>query len=163
MGAKCAPRIAQEITIRLCEQAGIQEDNRGSLSLEAIKKHFSPEFINRLDAVVTFKDLTETEILKIVEKFINELKMTLAEKGVELQVSAEAQRWIMKKGYDPVYGARPIARAVDEHLKKALVDDLLFGRLVDGGRVFVDLESDALRFQIRTTDNAERKQLITTS
>lgn len=132
---------------------GIADHYSGSISMDAIKRAFSPEFINRLDAVVSFKDLPEDVILKVVGKFVDELKMTLAEKKVDLQVSQDVLKWLMKKGYDKVYGARPLARTVDEHLKKALVDELLFGRLVDGGRVVVELESNALKFQFSTTSS----------
>lgn len=132
---------------------GIIEENRSSQSMEAIKKAFSPEFINRLDAVVSFKDLSEDIILKVVAKFVNELKMTLAEKKVDLLVTQEVLKWLMKKGYDKIYGARPLARTVDEHLKKPLVDELLFGRLVDGGRVSVEVEGTVLKFHFSTTQS----------
>ena len=143
------------------------EENRSSLSMEAIKKAFAPEFINRLDAVVSFKDLSEDMVIKITQKFIDELSMTLLTKKVELNVTQDVVRWLMKKGYDKVYGARPLARCVDEHLKKALVDELLFGRLVDGGRVNVELEKDALKFQFSTTPSngtgqKNQKQPVTT-
>lgn len=142
------------------------EENRSSLSMDAIKKAFSPEFINRLDAVVSFRDLSEDMVLKITQKFVDELKMTLLEKKVELNVSQDVIKWLMKKGYDKVYGARPLARCVDEHLKKALVDELLFGRLVDGGRVNVELEKDILKFHFSTTQNGtgqkNQKQPVTT-
>ncbi|WII71407.1 ATP-dependent Clp protease ATP-binding subunit ClpA [Bdellovibrio sp. 22V] len=142
------------------------EENRSSLSMDAIKKAFSPEFINRLDAVVSFRDLSEDMVLKITQKFVDELKMTLLEKKVELNVSSDVIKWLMKKGYDKVYGARPLARCVDEHLKKALVDELLFGRLVDGGRVNVELEKDVLKFHFSTTPNGtgqkNQKQPVTT-
>jgi ATP-dependent Clp protease ATP-binding subunit ClpA len=132
---------------------GLIDDNRSGLSLEAIKKSFSPEFINRLDAVVSFKDLNDDMILKITQKFVDELKMALLNKQVELNVTQDAVKWLMKKGYDKVYGARPLARCVDEHLKKALVDELLFGRLVDGGRVNVELEKDMLKFAFTSVAN----------
>ncbi|MEK2644823.1 ATP-dependent Clp protease ATP-binding subunit ClpA [Bdellovibrio sp. BCCA] len=145
---------------------GMVEENRSSLSMDAIKKAFSPEFINRLDAVVSFRDLSEDMVLKITQKFVDELKMVLLEKKVELNVSQEVIKWLMKKGYDKVYGARPLARCVDEHLKKALVDELLFGRLVDGGRVNVELEKDILKFHFSTTPNGtgqkNQKQPVTT-
>lgn len=146
---------------------GIAEAPRSSHSMEAIKKAFSPEFINRLDAVVSFNDLNEDIVLKIVGKFVDDLKITLAEKKVEMIVHNDVLRWLMKKGYDKVYGARPIARTVDEHLKKALVDELLFGRLSDGGRVAVDVEKDILRFQFSTTQTnggniKSQKETITT-
>ncbi|MDG0817773.1 ATP-dependent Clp protease ATP-binding subunit ClpA [Bdellovibrio svalbardensis] len=143
------------------------EENRSSLSMDAIKKAFAPEFINRLDAVVSFKDLSEDMVLKITQKFVNELKMTLLTKKVELNATPDVIKWLMKKGYDKVYGARPLARCVDEHLKKALVDELLFGRLVDGGRVNVELEKDVLKFHFSTTSNGgtgqkNQKQPVTT-
>ncbi|QDK37149.1 ATP-dependent Clp protease ATP-binding subunit ClpA [Bdellovibrio sp. NC01] len=143
------------------------EENRGTLSMDAIKKAFSPEFINRLDAVVSFRDLSEDMVLKITQKFVDELKMTLLTKKVELNTSQDVIKWLMKKGYDKVYGARPLARVVDEHLKKALVDELLFGRLVDGGRVNVELENNALKFQFSTTSTGgtgqkNQKQPVTT-
>ncbi|HEX7675667.1 MAG TPA: ATP-dependent Clp protease ATP-binding subunit ClpA [Bdellovibrio sp.] len=143
------------------------EESRSSLSMDAIKKSFSPEFINRLDAVVSFRDLSEDMVLKITQKFVDELKMTLLTKKVELNVSQDVIKWLMKKGYDKVYGARPLARVVDEHLKKALVDELLFGRLVDGGRVNVELEKDILKFQYSTTSSGgtgqkNLKQPVTT-
>ena len=145
---------------------GMVEESRSSLSMDAIKKSFSPEFINRLDTVVSFRDLSEDMVLKITQKFVDELKMVLLEKKVELNVSQEVIKWLMKKGYDKVYGARPLARCVDEHLKKALVDELLFGRLVDGGRVNVELEKDVLKFHFSTTPNGtgqkNQKQPVTT-
>jgi ATP-dependent Clp protease ATP-binding subunit ClpA len=130
---------------------GIADDNRSSISQEAIKKTFAPEFINRLDSVVHFKDLSEDMIFKVANKFVNELKMSLAEKKVELVISQDSLKWLMKKGYDRAYGARPMARAVDEFLKKPLVDELLFGRLVDGGKIVVELEGSALRFHFSTS------------
>lgn len=141
----------------------IMEDSRSSLSMEAIKKAFSPEFINRLDAVVSFRDLGDDMVMKITQKFVDELKMSLLEKKVELTVSQEVVKWLMKKGYDKVYGARPLARAVDEHLKKALVDELLFGRLVDGGRIVVEMERDIPKFHFSTTSSPKSlKQPVTT-
>ncbi|AHI05393.1 ATP-dependent Clp protease subunit [Bdellovibrio bacteriovorus W] len=132
---------------------GMVEENRSSISMDAIKKAFSPEFINRLDAVVAFNDLSEEMILRITQKFVDELKMALLAKNVELNVTQDVLKWLVKKGYDRVYGARPLARCVDEHLKKALVDELLFGRLVDGGRVSVELENSILKFHFSTTSN----------
>ncbi|MCB0368182.1 MAG: ATP-dependent Clp protease ATP-binding subunit ClpA [Bdellovibrionales bacterium] len=133
---------------------GIVDDNRTQISQEAIKKAFAPEFINRLDSVVHFKDLSEDIIFKVANKFVDELKMTLAEKKVELIVSQDSLKWLMKKGYDKAYGARPMARAVDEFLKKPLVDELLFGRLVDGGKIIVELEASALKFHFSTSSGA---------
>ncbi|HRO68343.1 MAG TPA: AAA family ATPase, partial [Pseudobdellovibrionaceae bacterium] len=146
---------------------GLVEQNRGLLSLDAIKKQFAPEFINRLDAVVTFGDLPEDVVLKIVAKFIDELTITLAEKKVQLSTTPDVHKWVLRKGYDKVYGARPLARTVDEHLKKPLVDELLFGRLADGGRVSIEVENNALRFHFSTNQGPQKpsrsqKEKVTT-
>ncbi|MBX2987042.1 MAG: ATP-dependent Clp protease ATP-binding subunit ClpA [Bdellovibrionaceae bacterium] len=143
---------------------GLLEDNRSSLSLEAIKRQFSPEFLNRLDAIVGFRDLPEDVVLKIVGKFVDEVRMSLLEKKVVLQTTPDVLKWLLKKGYDKVYGARPLARAVDEHLKKPLVDELLFGRLADGGLVSVEVENNALRFHFSTgADSGPRSKVRVTT
>lgn len=126
---------------------GIAKTQRDNLSLEAIKKVFSPEFINRLDAIVNFNHLDEAILKKVADKFVTELKMQLQKKNVHLELSSEALSWLAEKGYDSVYGARPMARAVEEHLKKPLVDELLFGKLAQGGIVRIDLKNSALCFE----------------
>lgn len=120
---------------------GIAEHNSSSQSMDAIKRMFTPEFINRLDSVVHFKHLTEDIVLQIVGKFVSDLAHQLGEKRIDLDVTKEAQKWLLDKGYDKVYGARPLARTIDEHIKKALVDELLFGRLTKGGTVKVTVDS----------------------
>ncbi|MFP5520328.1 MAG: ATP-dependent Clp protease ATP-binding subunit ClpA [Bdellovibrionia bacterium] len=146
---------------------GIAEISRSSISMEAIKKSFAPEFINRLDAIVSFNDLPEEIIVKVIGKFIEELNMKLLEKNVELQLEPEVIQWLKEKGYDRVYGARPLARTIDEHIKKPLVDELLFGRLSEGGKVQVSLEKQALRFHFSTTSHngtgkKSQKEKVTT-
>jgi ATP-dependent Clp protease ATP-binding subunit ClpA len=125
---------------------GIAETQQSQISIEAVKKVFTPEFINRLDSIVQFHHLDEKIILRVVQKFVDELRLQLQKKNVELHLSNEVLKWLMEKGYDKVYGARPMARAVDEHIKKALVDELLFGRLENGGKVFVTIKNNALEF-----------------
>ncbi len=125
---------------------GIAEQPARLQSMEAVKRAFTPEFINRLDAIVGFRDLDESIVLRIVGKFVEEVRMQLQKKNVDLHVSADVIKWLMKKGYDKVYGARPLHRTIDEHIKKALVDELLFGRLVNGGRVEVSMKDEALQF-----------------
>lgn len=120
---------------------GLVESPRGALSLDAIKKTFSPEFINRLDAVIGFNDLNHEIILKVAQKAIDELKMTLVLQNVELQVTSAALDRLAKLGYDKAYGARPMQRAVNEHIKRPLSDELLFGKLSQGGVVIVDENS----------------------
>lgn len=149
----------RNVIMVMTTNAGAADVARGSIgivdqpgkfqSLEAVKKVFTPEFINRLDAIVNFQNLDETIILRVVGKFVEELQLQLQKKSVELQVSQDVLRWLMKKGYDKIYGARPLARTIDEHLKKALVDELLFGKLVNGGRVHVKLESEVLKFEFK--------------
>jgi ATP-dependent Clp protease ATP-binding subunit ClpA len=146
----------RNVILVMTSNAGAAEMAKGSIgiatqqvrhqSIEAVKKAFTPEFINRLDAIVSFKDLDESIILRIVGKFVEEVRMQLQKKNVDLHVSQDVVKWLMKKGYDKVYGARPLARTIDEHIKKALVDELLFGRLVNGGRVEVTLKDEALHF-----------------
>lgn len=125
---------------------GINQEPSSSFSIDAIKKTFKPEFINRLDGIVEFKPLDEKRLTQVVEKFVNELAVQLKKKKVELKVSADAIKWLFKKGHDPKYGARPFARTVDEHLKKPLADELLFGDLTKGGVVEVGVKKNELSF-----------------
>ena len=115
-------------------------------SEEAIKRLFTPEFRNRLDAVVRFAPLAPGTMLSIVDKFLLELEQQLAEQNVTLEVSQAARQRLAEKGYDPLYGARPLARVVQDELKKPLSEELLFGKLEGGGRVAVDVNGDALTF-----------------
>jgi len=110
----------------------------------AIEKAFTPEFRNRLDAIVTFAALGRPEILKVVDKNLKELEAMLGEKGVTLHVSLPAREWLADKGYDPAFGARPMARVVELHLKKPLADALLFGALKEGGTAKVERKGDGL-------------------
>lgn len=130
---------------------GLSTTNRSGVSADAIKKTFSPEFINRLDQVVYFNSLTLDLILKVVEKFLSDLRMTLAHKKVDLNYSEDVVKYLADKGFDPVYGARPIARKIDQLIKSQLVDELLFGKLKDGGKVNVTLDQDKLKFEFKTT------------
>jgi ATP-dependent Clp protease ATP-binding subunit ClpA len=103
----------------------------------AIERTFTPEFRNRLDAQVPFKPLDLNVIKMIVDKFINELNGQLAEKRVSVQLDDKAREWLGKHGFDPRYGARPMARLIHEKIKQPLADKILFGKLVDGGTVAV--------------------------
>ncbi len=136
---------------------GLVESSAPAEQMDLVKRNFTPEFLNRLDSVVPFKHLSEEELVKVVQKFVDEIRMALAEKKVDLQVSSEVLQWLMKKGYDRAYGARPMARTIDEHLKKPLVDELLFGRLVDGGKVIVSLEKGSLQFSFIAAANIPAK------
>ena len=113
---------------------------------EAIKKMFSPEFRNRLDATIHFSGLGISVIKLVVDKFVLELEAQLADRKVAIELSDEAREWVSERGYDKVYGARPLARFIQEHLKKPLAEELLFGRLKKGGTVSVTLEDGKLGF-----------------
>ncbi|OAH97604.1 ATP-dependent Clp protease ATP-binding subunit ClpA [Methylomonas methanica] len=133
---------------------GFTQQNHASDSLKVIERGFSPEFRNRLDAIVQFKSLDMAVVGSVVDKFIFELEAVLADKNVTLTLEPDARAWLAERGYDPKMGARPMARLIQEKIKKPLAEDLLFGRLANGGHVRVHVENDALAFAI------ESKQLI---
>src|SRR5690606_39658714 len=122
--------------------------NAEGRSKTAIERIFSPEFRNRLDAIVTFKALAPEAMEMIVEKFILQLEAQLAERRVAITLEPEARAWLATKGYDPVYGARPLARVIQSEVRDPLTDEILFGRLEHGGSVNIRLEDDALTFDI---------------
>jgi ATP-dependent Clp protease ATP-binding subunit ClpA len=122
---------------------------------EAIKRTFTPEFRNRLDAVIAFGRLTREMISKVVEKFIFQLEAQLADRNVMIEMSPEAMEWIAERGYDELYGARPLARVIQEYIKKPLAEELLFGKLEGGGTVRIVVQekegAKALSFEIIET------------
>jgi ATP-dependent Clp protease ATP-binding subunit ClpA len=113
---------------------------------EAINRAFTPEFRNRLDAIVPFSPLSPDTIGRVVEKFIMQLEAQLGDRGVTITLSDAARQWLGKKGYDPAMGARPLARVIQEYVKKPLAEELLFGKLVKGGAVEIDVKDGALVF-----------------
>jgi ATP-dependent Clp protease ATP-binding subunit ClpA len=117
---------------------------------EAIEKMFSPEFRNRLDAMVTFNALSPENIERVVEKFIMELDHQLNEKKVFLRLTPKARRWVAERGYDPAFGARPMARLIQNEIKRVLADEILFGKLQNGGKVEVDENEGKLTFSYDT-------------
>jgi len=141
-------------------QIGLGKKDSTGVSQEAIKKTFAPEFINRLDHVVYFNSLTEALIIKVVEKFLSELRLTLAQKKVELVYTDKVLKFIAEKGFDSVYGARPIARKIDQLIKSQLVDELLFGKLKDGGRVEIDFDGNKLAFTFNKPVSVKSKVTI---
>jgi ATP-dependent Clp protease ATP-binding subunit ClpA len=116
---------------------GFTRQKREGDDTEAINKMFAPEFRNRLDSIITFNHLTPEIIAKVVEKFILQLEAQLADRDVTIELSDEASRWLIAHGYDEQMGARPMARVIQEHIKKALADEVLFGKLKGGGHVKV--------------------------
>jgi ATP-dependent Clp protease ATP-binding subunit ClpA len=125
---------------------GFTNELRTGESDAAIKRLFTPEFRNRLDAIVQFAPLAPEVMLSIVDKFVKELEAQLSERKVKLAISSEAREWLGKKGYDPLYGARPLTRLIQDELKKPLSDELLFGKLKNGGSVEVALQESKLTF-----------------
>jgi len=127
---------------------GFAQQDHASDGMEAIKRMFTPEFRNRLDAVIQFKALTPETIGHVVDKFIIELEAQLEDKGVTVEVDDAGRRWLAERGYDPKMGARPMARIIQETIKRQLADELLFGRLAQGGHVSVTAENDELKLDI---------------
>jgi ATP-dependent Clp protease ATP-binding subunit ClpA len=127
---------------------GFTEQDHSTDGMEALKRYFTPEFRNRLDAVVQFGPLSEETIRSVVDKFVFELEQQLEEKKVRLTIEIDARAWLAQKGYDPKMGARPMARVIQNHIKKPLANELLFGDLVTGGSVRIHVEADALAFDI---------------
>jgi ATP-dependent Clp protease ATP-binding subunit ClpA len=120
---------------------GFERESREGEDAEAINRMFTPEFRNRLDAIIAFNALSPEIIGRVVDKFTLQLEAQLAERNVSIVLTQAARDWLGKKGYDPLYGARPLARMMQEHLKKPLADELLFGKLHKGGTVRVDLDA----------------------
>ena len=115
---------------------------------EAIKKLFTPEFRNRLDAIIPFAGLSEEIIARVVEKFVLQLEVQLADRNVTIELSRAANKWLGERGFDEHFGARPLGRIIQEHVKKPLAEELLFGKLKRGGVVHVDVKDDALSFAV---------------
>jgi len=115
---------------------------------EAVKKMFTPEFRNRLDAIVPFAYLGKSTVARVVDKFILELELQLAEQNVHIQLDGDAREWLADKGYDKLYGARPMGRLLQEKIKQPLAEELLFGKLADGGEVNVTVKDGKPSFEM---------------
>ncbi|MCB1837384.1 MAG: ATP-dependent Clp protease ATP-binding subunit ClpA [Alcanivoracaceae bacterium] len=134
---------------------GFTQQDHSSDGMEVIKKAFTPEFRNRLDAIIQFKPLGPETILNVVDKFLIELQAQLDERAVVLEVNAEARAWMAEHGYDPAMGARPMARLIQEQLKKPLAEKLLFGELAEaGGKVLVCVQDDKLTLRVEAAQAA---------
>jgi ATP-dependent Clp protease ATP-binding subunit ClpA len=142
----------RHVIIVLTTNAGAQEMSRPTIGftqadnssdgMEAIRRLFTPEFRNRLDATIQFQPLSKETIERVVEKLLVEVETQLERKGVQLQVNDEARSWLADHGYDPKMGARPMARLIQEQIKRPLAEELLFGKLIDGGQVLVGVAED---------------------
>ena len=125
---------------------GFGREERSGEDEEVINRMFSPEFRNRLDAVIGFEALTPNIVSQVVEKFIMQLEAQLADRNVTIELSSNALKWLAERGYDRKFGARPLARIIQEHVKKPLAEELLFGKLVKGGVVQVDVNDVKFTF-----------------
>jgi ATP-dependent Clp protease ATP-binding subunit ClpA len=151
----------RHVIIVMTTNAGAQEMSRPSIGfmhadntsdgMEAIRRLFTPEFRNRLDAVIQFAPLDRATIERVVDKLIVEVETQLEQKGVQLTVEDAARSWIAEKGYDPKMGARPMARVIQEHIKRPLAEELLFGRLAGGGQVQVSVSADGSKLEFECT------------
>jgi ATP-dependent Clp protease ATP-binding subunit ClpA len=148
----------RNVVLIMTTNAGAADAQRNSIGFgrgkqddeaeEAIKRVFTPEFRNRLDAVVAFKSLTPEIIKQVVQKFIMQLEAQLADRHVTIETTDDAADWLAKNGFDELYGARPLGRVIQENIKKPLADEILFGKLVKGGHVKVVLRDGKLAFDI---------------
>ena len=127
---------------------GFGRDRREGEDTAAIEKMFTPEFRNRLDAVISFAALSKEVILQVVEKFVLQLEAQLIDRHVSIDLSPSAAEWLAEKGYDDRMGARPLARVIQENIKKPLAEDLLFGKLAKGGLVKVGVQKGELVIKV---------------
>jgi len=143
------------------EAIGFGRDKREGDDKAAIEKLFTPEFRNRLDAIIPFAGLSQPIVSRVVEKFVLQLEAQLADRGITFELSDDATEWLAKRGYDEKFGARPLSRAIQEHIKKPLADEILFGQLRAGGLVKVDVDpadADRLDFDITPGDRIKPKK-----
>ncbi len=156
----------RNVVLIMTTNAGASDNNKNGIGFgrgrvtgedeAAITRLFTPEFRNRLDAIVTFKPLAQDTIRHVVQKFVLQLEAQLADRNVTVELSDDAADWLAKNGYDELYGARPLARVIQEHIKKPLADEILFGRLVRGGHVKVDLKDAKIIFEIESLSGETR-------
>jgi len=137
---------------------GFTKQDHSTDGIEALKKIFTPEFRNRLDAIVQFGALSLDVVKTVVDKFVVELQTQIDDKGVQIHLQEEARDWIAENGYDENMGARPMARLIDEKLKKPLAEQLLFGELVNGGKVIVGVRDDEIYLEFKPLNKKPSKQ-----
>jgi len=145
------------------EGIGFGDISKEDASDEAVKRMFTPEFRNRLDAIVPFSYLPTEVVARVVDKFVIQLELQLADRDVHITLDDEAREWLTARGYDKLYGARPMGRLIQEKIKQPLAEELLFGKLVNGGEVHVRLKDDALTFEITPAPPKRSKSAATGS
>jgi ATP-dependent Clp protease ATP-binding subunit ClpA len=148
----------RNVTIVMTTNAGAQESTRASMgftlqdhstdAMEILKKMFSPEFRNRLDAIIQFEPLDEQSVVRVVDKLVVELEAQLDKKQVTIELDPAAREWVAVRGYDRKMGARPMARVIQEQIKRPLAEELLFGKLAGGGHVRVEVARDGETLQL---------------
>jgi ATP-dependent Clp protease ATP-binding subunit ClpA len=160
----------RNVILIMTSNAGAKDMESGSIGLskstafnsvkrdQTMKNTFTPEFRNRLDAIINFNHLTDVNIISVVEKFIMELENQLLEKKVELEVTEELMKWFAKEGYDQKMGARPIGRLIDDSLRRTLANELLFGKLENGGKVIAKLTNNEVDFEFLEVEREEISQ-----
>jgi ATP-dependent Clp protease ATP-binding subunit ClpA len=156
----------RNVVLIMTTNAGAADNARASIGFgrgkvegedeKAIQRIFTPEFRNRLDAIVAFKPLTPEIIRQVVHKFVLQLEAQLADRNVTIELADDAADWLAKNGFDELYGARPLGRVIQEEIKKPLADEILFGRLVRGGHVRVELNEGKIAFDIEAEKNPSR-------
>jgi len=147
----------RNVILVMTSNAGAEQMNRRSIGFrtqdhstdgsEAINRTFTPEFRNRLDAIIQFDALSQEQVVNVVDKFVAELEAQLMDRHVSIEVDEAARDWLAERGYDPSMGARPMSRIIQEHIKKPLANELLFGELANGGHVKVTTDGDELAFE----------------
>ena len=137
---------------------GFEREMRVEEDIEAITKMFTPEFRNRLDAIVPFQNLKPETVEKVVDKFVTQLEGQLADKNVTIELSSEARAYLAKAGYDPAMGARPLARVIQEKVKRPLAEEILFGKLTKGGLVTVDVKDGKLTFEFEEEEGGKTRE-----
>ncbi len=137
---------------------GFERDMRMEDDQEAIKRLFAPEFRNRLDAIVPFKPLGQNTVARVVDKFVMQLEAQLADRHVVIELSKAAREFLAREGYDPSMGARPLSRVIQEKIKRPLAEELLFGKLTEGGIVHVELKDGALVFSFESGGGTKKKK-----
>jgi ATP-dependent Clp protease ATP-binding subunit ClpA len=148
----------RHVVLIMTTNAGAADSQRQSIGFgagskeeaneEAVKKMFTPEFRNRLDAIVPFDYLGKETVSRVVDKFILQLELQLADQNVHIQFDSDARDWLAERGYDKLMGARPMSRLIQEKVKQPLAEELLFGKLASGGEVHVSLKAGELAFEL---------------
>jgi len=152
----------RNVVLVMTSNAGAQEMSRASIGfthqdhtsdgMEVIKRQFTPEFRNRLDSIVQFNPLDQHAIAKVVDKFLFDVEQQLADKQVSIIFAQEVREWLAVEGYDPQMGARPMARLIQDKVKKPLAEELVFGKLTAGGKVVVGWQDGQLELTITARD-----------